>query len=185
MPGLGLGGGEAAGGVDGGRSRRVPGTPRGRCARRRRRGGTARGRRRRPPRRPCRRARYWCARRPKRRPATAAGQQLRQGPPRREDRVQRWRSRRRCGPAARPNRGSVRQRQHAGDRHAPRGGLVADDAAERRRDAARAAGIGAERAIGHAVRHRRPRRRMRSRRGCAAAVAVAGPRGSAACRNAG
>ena len=47
-----------------------------------------------------------------------------------------------------------RQRQHAGDRHPPRGRLVADDAAERRRDAARPAGIGAQPRRRHAVRHR-------------------------------
>ena len=55
----------------------------------------------------------------------------------RSDRIQAW-----------------RQRQHAVDRHAPRGRLVADDAAERRRDAARPAGVGAQPGRHHAVRHR-------------------------------
>ena len=47
-----------------------------------------------------------------------------------------------------------RQRQHTGDRHTPRRGLVADDAAERRGNAARTAGIGAQPGYRHAIGNR-------------------------------
>ena len=55
----------------------------------------------------------------------------------------------------RPNRIQARrQRQHAGNRHTARRRLVADDAAERRRDATGSAGVGAEPGDRHAVGYR-------------------------------
>ena len=75
----------------------------------------------------------------------------------------------------------ARERERPLRRYAVRGGLEADDAAQRRRNAAGAAGVGAERAQGHAVgdRHRSPRRRA-SRDACR--LAVIGIRGRAMVR---
>ncbi len=85
----------------------------------------------------------------------------------------RSRSRRRCAPAARSNRASstaaARPRAARGLRR-----LEADEAAQRRRDPHRAAGIGADRHRGEAVRDRDRRARGRAAGNARAVEGIAG-----------
>ena len=75
-----------------------------------------------------------------------------------------------------------RERQDAGDGHATRGRLVTDDAAERRRNAAGAAGIGGKASDRHAVGDRD---RGAGRTAAGNPPGRRGPMAPAACRNAG
>ena len=85
-----------------------------------------------------------------------------------------------------PNESSVRGKRHAALlRNAARGRLEAGEAAQRRRDADRAAGVGAERDGRHAVGDRRRRARRRTARDPLVALHVARDRATAACRSAG